>query len=359
MKINEQLVLNRVAPYTVDNTLTFGRFEKLFSMLSADEKEDVADVLADNGIAMIPEDDDLAAAYASEFTADDSVFGGNDPADYAFTAKKGAPRMNELLAKASQEGNEAALERLYLDNTGLVMKWVHRYTKKYRCCLTEEDLFMEGVHGLLKAAERFNYDLGWKFTTYAEWWIRQAISRAIQNDGSVIRIPVHKQELITRVMRVYGKLYHHGVPASQLIPETVKELADKGYVMSESRVIECVQLHDFVQGCTSLDMPVGEDGDSFLGDYIAADRKDNPEVLLEKACLKSDIMEVLSTLTPREQLVITERFGLDGMGRRTLEEVGAEMGVTRERIRQIELKAMRKMRHPSRSRKLRDYLEAA
>lgn len=275
------------------------------------------------------------------------------------TMKTDAPRTNEILAKAAREGNEAAMERLYLDNTGLVMKWARRYTKMYGSCLTEEDLFMEGVHGLLKAVERFNYELGWKFSTYAEWWIRQAIFREIENNGTMIRISVHKQEQIRKVMRVYHDLCNRGIPSAERIPAAAEKLQEMGYSISESQVMECVQLHEHVMGCTSLDLTVGEDGDSVLGDWVPADRRDNPETLLDQVFMKADLMDVLHTLSAREQQVITERFDLDGMGERTLEEIGREMGVTGERIRQIEANALRKLRQPSCSSKLRDYLEDA
>jgi len=367
MKINENIVLSMVAPHVVDNALTYDKFDELFAMLSRPEQYSVTDLLAAHNIELRDADDDPAQAFATEPNADaadqplfdNNLFGGNDPMVFTGTLKKGAPRMNEILAKAAQEGNDAAMERLYLDNTGLVMKWARKYTKMYGSCLTEEDLFMEGVHGLLKAVDRFNYDLGWKFSTYAEWWIRQAIFREIENNGTVIRIPVHKKEQIRRVMRIYNDLCQQGVSSAERIQAVVKALEDTAHPVSESQVLECIQLHVYVEGCTSLDMPMKDDSDAVLGDFIPTDMKDNPEILLEQACMKSDVMNVVHTLTAREQQVIMKRYGLDDLGRRTLEEVGKELGVTRERIRQIEATALRKLRHPSRSRLLKDYLEVA
>lgn len=367
MKINENIVLSMVAPHVVDNALTYDKFDELFAMLSRPEQYSVTDLLAAHNIELRDAEDDPDQAYVTELTADtadqplfdNSIFGGNDPMIITDALKKGAPRMNEILAKAAQEGNEEALERLYLDNKGLVMQWARKYAKMYGSCLTEEDLFMEGVHGLLKAVDRFNYDLGWKFSTYAEWWIRQAIFREIENNGTVIRIPVHKKEQIRKVMRIYNDLCCRGVPSGERIQAVVKALEDTAHPVSESQVMECIQLHVYVEGCTSLDMPMNDDSDSVLGDFIPADMKDNPEVLLEQACMKSDVMDVVHTLTSREEQVIIKRYGLDGLGRRTLEEVGREMSVTRERIRQIEANALRKLRHPSRSRLLKDYLEVA
>ena len=358
MKINENVILNMVAPHTADNTLTFDAFDNLFSMLSRDEQYKVTDVLAAHGIDLVDADDDMARAYATEFTVDGNVFGGNDPLIFAGAMKKNGGRMNELLAKAAQEGNRDALDQLFRDNDRLVWDVVRRYTGMYGNCLTEDDLFQAGACGMMKAVEMFKCDLGYKFSTYALWWIRQAVIREIENNGHTIRVPVHMQEKVRRVMRVYSDLYHRGVPTVQRIPAVMKALEEMGRPMTEDQVIECIQLREHVMGCTSLDMPVNEEGDTFLGDLIP-DEKENPEMMLDRIALRSDLMEVLQTLTPREQLILTERFGLDGIGRRTLDEIGAEMGVTRERIRQIEQKALRKLRHPSRSRKLKDWLEAA
>ena len=164
MKINENIVLSMVTPHVVDNALTYDKFDELFAMLSRPEQYSVTDLLAAHNIELRDAEDDLDQAYVTELTADtadqplfdNSIFGGNDPMIITGALKKGAPRMNEILAKAAQEGNEEALERLYLDNKGLVMQWARKYAKMYGSCLTEEDLFMEGVHGLLKAVDRFN-----------------------------------------------------------------------------------------------------------------------------------------------------------------------------------------------------------
>ena len=358
MKINENVVLNMVAPHTADNTLTFDAFDNLFSMLSRDELDKVTDVLAAHGIDLVDADDDMARTCAAGFTVDGTVFGGNDPLIFAGAMKKNGGRMNELLVKAAQEGSGEALDQLFRDNDRLVWDVVRRYNGMYGNCLTEDDLFQAGACGMMKAVEMFRYELGYKFSTYALWWIRQAVIREIENNGYTIRVPVHKQDQVRRVMRVYSDLYHRGVPTMQRIPAVMKALEDMGRPMTEDQVSECIQLREYVMGCTSLDMPVNEEGDIFLGDLIP-DEKENPEAVLERIMLRSDLMEVLQTLTSREQQILTERFGLDGMGCRTLEEIGAEMNLTRERIRQIEAKALRKLSHSSRSRKLKDWLEAA
>ena len=357
MKMNENVILNLVSNCTAGNTLTYDAFDTLFSMLSRDEQYKVTDVLAAHGIELVDADDGMARAFAAEFTVDGAVFGGNDPLAFA-GAKKNGGRMNELLAKAAQEGSQEALDQLFRDNDRLVWDVVRRYNGMYGNCLTEEDLFQVGNLGMMKAVKMFRYDLGYKFSTYALWWIRQMVIREIENNGRTIRVPVHKQEQIRRVMKVYNDQYHRSLPSMQRILAVTKTLEEKGYPMTEDQVIECIQLREYVMGCTSLDMPVNEEGDTFLGDLIP-DEKENPEVLLDRIALKSDLMEALSTLTPREEKIIMERFGLDGMGARKLEEIAKDYGLTRERIRQIEQKALRKLRRPSCAKKLKDWLEAA
>lgn len=359
MRFDELAILKRVQPHLTDNSLTWDAFDKLFSFLSMKEKDTVADILATNGISLENTEDDMARAFAAEFTVDNSAFGGNDPLAFSGAGMKKGGRMNELLARAAQAGDEDAKDRLFRDNERLVWDVARKYTYMRGNSLTEDDLFQAGAEGMMRAVERFNYDLGYKFTTYALWWIRQAIIREVENNSRTIRIPVHKQEQVRRVMRVYNSLFHQKAPTAQRISAVVKALEEMGHPLNEDLVLECIQLNDYVIGCVSLDMPVNEDGDSVLGDFIAADREENPEVLLEKMCLRSDLMDVLSTLMPREEQVIIKRFGLDGMGPRTLEMIGQEMGVTRERVRQIEMKALRKLRHPSRGRKLREYVDDA
>ena len=354
MKINENVILNMVSSHIADNTLTFDVFDSLFYMLSRDEQYKVTDFLAAKGIELVDADDDLSGACDTESAMDGSLFGGNDPLAFDGVMNKGAALNNELLARAAQAGNEDAKSKICTSNWNLVRNIVRRYTGMYGISLTADDLEMAGMCGMLKAVERFNYDLGWKFTTYAEWWIRQAVTREIANHGYTIRIPVHKQDQIRKVCRAYHDMYRGGMPSVERVAKTAEVLG-----LSETDVMECLQLKDHVLGCTSLDMPIGEEGDSVLGDFIPADRKDNPEHLLDQICMRSDLMDALHTLMPKEEDIIIRRFGLNGMGSRTLEEVAKDYGVTRERIRQIEAKALRKLRHPSCSKKLKDWLEAA
>ena len=362
MKFNEQVILDLAAAYTTDNTLAYNKFEALFSDLPKAEQDGVADILAAHGIALTGTADTMSRAFAAGMTADDKplfenkIFGGNDPRDFAFGSKRGLYQENELLVKAAQEGNQEALDLLFRRNTGLVMDVARKYTGAYGNDLSTDDLYMEGCCGMMKAVEKFDYSLGFKFSTYALWWIRQAILREIANNGYTIRIPVHMQERMNKIARIEEDLIRKGIPFAYRVPAIAQKMQDSGERISEDRVLECIQLARLTKHCASLDMPIGEDGDTFLGDFVPADEKENPEVLLNKMTMKSDIFEVLDTLTPREEKVIILRYGLDGNGQRTLEEIGKEFDVTRERIRQIEAKALRKLRHPSRSNKLKAYL---
>lgn len=298
------------------------------------------DVLNDNDLNM---SDDLEMTLSTEGIAID------DPVKIYLKEIGRVPLLSPdeetELAKRMAEGDSYAKKRLSEANLRLVVSIAKKYVGRGMQFL---DLIQEGNLGLLKAVEKFDYTKGFKFSTYATWWIRQAITRAIADQARTIRIPVHMVETITKVKKVSSQLLHetgHNPSA--------EEIADK-LEMPAERVREIMRI---AQDPVSLETPIGEEEDSHLGDFIPDDDAPAPADAASLMLLKEQLNEVLSTLTDREAKVLRLRFGLEDGRSRTLEEVGKEFDVTRERIRQIEAKALRKLRHPSRSKKVKDFLD--
>ena len=256
-----------------------------------------------------------------------------------------SPKEEVSLATRMAEGDQEAKRKLTEANLRLVVSIAKRYVGRGMLFL---DLIQEGNLGLIKAVEKFDYKKGYKFSTYATWWIRQAITRAIADQARTIRIPVHMVETINKLIRVSRQLLQEYGRDPQ--PEEIaKEMG-----ISEEKVREIIKI---AQEPVSLETPIGEEDDSHLGDFIPDEEVPAPAEAAAFTLLKEQLMDVLDTLTPREEKVLRLRFGLDDGRARTLEEVGKEFNVTRERIRQIEAKALRKLRHPSRSKKLKDFLD--
>lgn len=320
--------------------------------LDADSLDDLYNAFNENGIAVVSEDDndtsggDTLILDDNDLTKDLNI---NDPVRM-YLKEIGQIKLLNLeeeleLADRIGEGDQEAKNILAEANLRLVVSIAKRYVGRGMLFL---DLIQEGNIGLMKAVEKFDVSKGYKFSTYATWWIRQAITRAIADQARTIRVPVHMVETINKLARIQRQL------TLELNREPSEEELAKKMNMSIEKVRE---IYKISQDPVSLETPIGEEDDSHLGDFIKDERNLSPEEFATNEMLKDEISEVLLTLTEREEKVIRLRFGLEDGKPRTLEEVGQMFGVTRERIRQIEAKALRKLRHPSRSRKLRDYME--
>ncbi|HOJ47884.1 MAG TPA: RNA polymerase sigma factor RpoD [Bacillota bacterium] len=325
-KVYEALESNGIEIATdLDNSVFDLPEEELIDEDLDDAPEDVDELLNQEGVSI----DDPVRMYLKEI--------GKVP---LLSAEKEIELASRMAA-----GDREAKKQLVEANLRLVVSIAKRYVNRGMFFL---DLIQEGNLGLMKAVEKFDYGKGYKFSTYATWWIRQAITRAIADQARTIRIPVHMVETINKVLRV----------SRQLLQELGRDPTDEEISAEMGLPVDKVrEILKIAQEPVSLEMPIGEEEDSHLGDFIADDNTPAPADAASYMMLREQLLEVLHTLTPREESVLKLRFGLEDGRPRTLEEVGKVFDITRERIRQIEAKALRKLRHPSRSKKLRDYLE--
>ena len=345
------LEIQEINDFFTDFQLNAEQMEKVFEYLESNN----IDVLRISADSDADDDDDIVISEEDEVDMENidlSVPDGvsiEDPVRMYLKEIGKVPLLSaerEIeLAKRMEEGDEDAKKELAEANLRLVVSIAKRYVGRGMLFL---DLIQEGNLGLIKAVEKFDYHKGYKFSTYATWWIRQAITRAIADQARTIRIPVHMVETINKLIRVSRQLLQE--LGREPTPEEIGAELD----MPVERVREILKIS---QEPVSLETPIGEEEDSHLGDFIQDDNVPVPAEAAAQTLLKEQLDEVLDTLTEREQKVLRLRFGMNDGRARTLEEVGKEFDVTRERIRQIEAKALRKLRHPSRSRKLKDYLD--
>ena len=349
-KKKNMLEYQEISDFFSDMQLDAEQFEKILDFLEANNIDvlRITDDDVDDEMLLDVDDEDEIEVEKIDLSVPDGV-SIEDPVRMYLKEIGKVPLLSaeeEIeLAKRMELGDQEAKKRLAEANLRLVVSIAKRYVGRGMLFL---DLIQEGNLGLIKAVEKFDYRKGYKFSTYATWWIRQAITRAIADQARTIRIPVHMVETINKLIRV----------SRQLLQELGREPTPEEIAAEMNMPVERVrEILKISQEPVSLETPIGEEEDSHLGDFIPDDEAPAPADAAAFTLLKEQLEEVLGTLTEREQKVLTLRFGLEDGRARTLEEVGKEFNVTRERIRQIEAKALRKLRHPSRSRKLKDYLE--
>jgi len=348
-KASGNLSTQEIDNLIVEQDLDVDELEKLHEMIDAANINIIDDFSAEalDGLPLevdLPKETDAADTIAVNDNA-----AMDDPVKVYLKEIGTIPLLSgeeeQVLAMRIADGDEEAKQKLAEANLRLVVSIAKRYVGRGMSFL---DLIQEGNLGLIKAVDKFDYNKGFKFSTYATWWIRQAITRAIADQARTIRIPVHMVETINKVKKAKSQLLH--LNGHEPTPEEISQYLD----MPVDKVREILRV---AQDPVSLETPIGEEEDSHLGDFIPDDEALAPADAASMSLLKEQLAEVLKTLTPREEKVLSLRFGLEDGNPKTLEEVGKEFNVTRERIRQIEAKALRKLRHPSRSKKLRDFID--
>lgn len=332
--MNIEAIRKVISPYVVKDEMTWDDFDKIFNFLPLKEQYSIAEVIQD----------DLHVEIVDEIIS-------AEVAPLIFREAREIKTSNKILIRLIQRGDEQARQDLCVKNRGLVEKFAARYEKFLSTRLTFEDLVQEGFVGMLKAAEKFDFNKETEFSTYATWWIVQSITRAIYDTGLTIRLPVHMIEKINKASQLEKILLQQGLNLRRRIELIAQEMG-----LSPEEITHLFALRAAYLNVMSLDMTVGEESDTPLADFIP-DEKISLESDVELVLLKEQIEKILETLTQRERNVLKLRYGLEDGHNRTLEEVGKIFNVTRERIRQIEAKALRKLRHPSRSRKLKDFLD--
>ena len=366
--MNEELILKMAESSLKNGVLTYEVFDRIYGMLSRKEQYQVCEILHKNGIQLedIYEDKELSSLTYdvtiseeqisdtedddTEPLFDESLFKDSENSGEYVLFYKDIKQSNDTLIRLIQEGNRQARQDICVKNESLVRKFANAYYRYFGNDLDFEDLMQAGYMGLLTAAEKFDFSKESAFSTYAVFWIKQAIHRQVADIGFRIRIPVHMIEKVAKITRLDNKYATDGMDYSQRINHIAEEME-----LTTEQVEEALSIKQQFLSTVSLDTPIGEEEDSTLGEFIPADDSFNVEDQIIQKSLSSDLDEILSTLTKTEQKVIRLRYGFYDGRPRTLEEIGNEIGVTRERIRQIESKALRKLRHPTRSNIIKNY----
>ncbi|MCR5701819.1 MAG: sigma-70 family RNA polymerase sigma factor [Lachnospiraceae bacterium] len=368
--MNEDIILKMVQPYLKDNTITYREFDNIFEFLSLKEQYVVVEILFSKGILLVEDDTNSELESVNvdeevvindteidelddfEILYDEDIFKDKNNSDDNVVYYKDVRQSNDMLCMLIQEGNMQARQDICVKNKLLVDKYVNAYLRYFGNHLDFEDLEQVGFIGLLKAAEKYDIRRDSAFSTYAVFWIKQSIVREVMDNGFVIRVPVHVMEQIGKMTRLDNEYSFKGYDFNERIVLVASDMQ-----IPEEKVQYLLGVRQHYLSYSSLNTPVGEEEDTELEDLYYDKSQELIEDVVSSTMLREQLVEVFSTLTEREQKVLRLRYGLDDGRNRTLEEVGKEFNVTRERIRQVEAKALRKLRHPARSRKLRDYLD--